>query len=132
MPRLARRASRSGCNGERSGAVRAARAGSVARWTTRSKNSGAAAMASSVVTASGAGSSVTGAASRAGVSPPAGSVRLEDGVVAEVREQACRAGAEREVAARAADDGDQHVLDLRGIDREAQPPEAVEVGEPDA
>src|SRR4051812_38180407 len=132
MPRLARRASTAGCNGGRSGAVRAARAGSVVRCTIRSKNSGAAAIASSVSTASGAGSSVTGAASREGVSAGVASVRLEDGVVAEVREEARRARAEREVAARAADHRDQHVLDLRRIDRQAEASEAVEVGQPDA
>ena len=71
---------------------------------------------------------------RAGVSgPPVGaSVGLEDAVVAEVGEQARRARAEGEVAARAAHDRDQHVLHLRGIDREPEPAEAVQVLQPDA
>src|SRR5207342_2057819 len=91
IPRLVRRATTSGWNGVRSSAVRAARAGSVVRWTTRSNSSGDAAIASSVATASGAGSGVTGAVSRAGVSGRTGvrgaSVGLEHAVVGEVLEQ---------------------------------------------
>src|SRR5690349_4034961 len=109
MPRLARRAWTSGWNGVARVAVRAARAGRVVRCTTRSKSSGAAAIASSVATASGvgSGSGVTDAASRAGVSGGPGrggaSVGLEHAVVGEVLEQARRARAQREVAPRAAD-----------------------------
>src|SRR3954470_23810670 len=131
MPRLARRASTSGWKVVRSRAVRAGRAGSVMRWTARSKRSGSGAIASRVVTASGAGrgSAVTRAASRAGVSVASsdGSVRLQDAVVGEVLEQRGRAGTEGQVRAGSADHRDEHVLHLRRVDRQPEPAEAVEV-----